>query len=319
MFRGVIISSVVHASVLAAAVFSWPNERSECDKLIDAIQEQQPGISPLDIAMMYPQCAASMRLPIDIVDIGLVTDIAPIVKPEEPPEEEPEEQKLEEQPDETLDDPTLEDEPEEEPVSKEQASEDEPEEVVFPEKEPEEVPEEAPKVEEKPEPPKEKKLIEKPKQKEASDDLSFLDDFEDTLKDKAKEQRRERPKDDRSFQKPELKNTEIERAGAGKGQGNTASLQAAMQRHIRGYWRSVDDLPEPERLVVTIIMELNRDGTIKGSPKFVKPVRPPIGDRYMRVAMERAMRAVHRAEPYQLPADDYDKWKEIEVMIGPEG
>jgi len=186
MFRGVIISSVVHASVLAMAVFSWPNERSECDKLIDAIQEQQPGISPLDIAMMYPQCAASMRLPIDIVDIGLVTDIAPIVKPEEPPEEEPEEQKLEGQPDETLDDPTLEDEPEEEPQSKGKAAEEEPEEVVVPEKKPEEAPKGAPKVDKTPEAAKEKKLIEKPKQKEASDDLSFLDDFEDTLKDKAK-------------------------------------------------------------------------------------------------------------------------------------
>jgi len=319
MFRGVIISSVVHASVLAAAVFSWPNERSECDKLIDAIQEQQPGISPLDIAMMYPQCAASMRLPIDIVDIGLVTDIAPIVKPEEPPEEEPEEQKLEEQPDDTLDDPTLEDEPEEEPVSKEQASEDEPEEVVVPEQEPEEVPEEAPKVEEKPEPPKEKKLIEKPKQKEASDDLSFLDDFEDTLKDKAKEQRRERPKDDRSFQKPELKNTEIERAGAGKGQGNTASLQAAMRRQIGYCWRTVDDLPDPSRLVVTISVDLDVDGNIKGSARIISPARRPIGDRYMGTAMDRALVAVRKCAPYKLPPDDYDKWKEIEVVIGPEG
>lgn len=318
MFRGVIISSVVHASVLAAAVFSWPSERSECDKLIDAIQEQQPGISPLDIAMMYPQCAASMRLPIDIVDIGLVTDIAPIVKPEEPPEEEPEEQELEEQPDETLEDPTLEDEPEKEPEPKEKATEDEPEEVVVPEDKPEEAPEEAPKAEKKPEPPKEKKLIEKTPQKEASDDLSFLDDFEDTLKDKAKEQRRARPKDDRSFQKPELKATEIERAGAGNRQGNTASLQAAMRRQIGYCWRSVDDLPDPSRLVVTISVELDLDGNIKGSARITDPARRPIGDRYMGTAMDRALIAVRKCAPYKLPPDDYDKWNEITVVIGPE-
>ena len=320
MIRGVFISSIVHASVLAVAVFSWPAERSECDRLIDDIQEQQPGISPIDIAMMYPQCAASMRLPIDIVDIGLVTDIAPVVKPEEPPEEEPEEQQLEEQPEETEDDPALEDEPEEEPEPKEQAAEEEPEEVVVEDPKPEEPPEEeAPKEEKKPEEPKEKKLIEKPQQKEASDDLSFLDDFEDTLKDKAKQQRRERPKEDRAFQKPELKDTDIERAGAGKGQGNTASLQAAMRRQIGYCWRTVDDLPDPARLVVTIAVELDLDGNIKGSARIIKPTRRPIGDRYMGTAMDRALIAVRKCAPYKLPPDDYDKWKEIEVVIGPEG
>lgn len=319
MIRGFVFSTIVHASVLAAAVFSWPNERSECDKLIDEIEREQPGISPIDIAMIYPQCASSMRLPIDIVDVGLVTDIAAVVKPEEPPEEEPEEQQLEENPEETEAPPTIEEEePEEAPDPKERAAEEEPEEeVVLEDSEPEEAPEE-PEEEVEEEAPKEEKLIRKAPPKEATDDLSFLDEFEDTLKDKAKTERRERPKEDRAFQKPVLKDTEVERAGAGKREGNTASLQAAMRRQIGYCWRTVDDLPNPERLVVTIEVKLDIDGNVQGSARVTNPPRRPIGDRYMGTAMDRALLAVRKCAPYKLPADDYDKWKEIEVVIGPE-
>lgn len=319
MLRGFAISTIVHASVIAAAVFSWPNERSECDKLIDEIEREQPGISPVDIAIMYPQCASSIRLPIDIVDIGLVTDVAPVVKPPEPPEEEPEEQQLEDNPEEEAE-PDLEEEiPEDEPETTSEPEESEPEEVVIEddETEPEEEPEKE--AEEEPEPPKEEKLIERTKPKEASDDLSFLDDFESALKDKAKEQRRAPPKEDKSFQKPVLTDAEAPRRGAGERQGNTASLQAAMRRQVGYCWRSVADLPDPERLVVTVSVRLDQDGNIIGSAETTNPRRRPIGDRPMGVAMDRALVAVRKCAPYKLPKDDYDKWKEIEVTIGPEG
>ena len=99
MLRGLTVSTIVHASVLAAAVLSWPHQKSDCDKMIERLQKEEPGLAPVDILMRIPQCASAIDVPIDFVEIGLVTDIAPVQKAEEPQEEEeavPEE--VEEQP-----------------------------------------------------------------------------------------------------------------------------------------------------------------------------------------------------------------------------
>ena len=41
----------------------------------------------------------------------------------------------------------------------------------------------------------------------------------------------------------------------------------------------------------------------------------PIGRRG--VVVQRALTAVRQCANYQLPEDDYDEWKDIEVTIGP--
>ena len=99
MLRGFTISTLLHASVLAAAVMTWPMKKSDCDKQIERLEREEPGLSPVDILLRLPQCASTIDVPIDIVDIGLVTDVAPIQKVQEPAEEEPEETEPEEQPD----------------------------------------------------------------------------------------------------------------------------------------------------------------------------------------------------------------------------
>ena len=319
MLRGFTLSTVLHATVLAAAVMTWPTRKSECDRQIEKLEREEPGLSQVDILLRLPQCASTIDVPIDIVDIGLVTDVAPIQKAEEAPEEEVEETEPEEQPDPVEDDVEIvEDPPEEqEEVNETRETETAEEEPVVEDTQAE--PEETPKEPEprKDEPPKEKpKLIEKQKPKSDSDDLDFLNDFEDILKDKAQSQRKAAQEQaPPPINKPVLKDVQQPRKGAGERRGNTASLQAAMRRQVGYCWNGIDDLPKDDQFDVVIRVQLNLDGSLDGNARLVSPRSMPIGRRG--VVVQRALTAVRQCANYQLPADDYDEWKDIEVTIGP--
>ena len=319
MLRGFTLSTLLHATVIAAAVFTWPREQSECDKKIERLEREQPGLSQVDILMRLPQCASTIDVPIDFVEIGLVTDIAAVQKPEEPPEEEPEETVPEEQPEQVEPSEEAEDAPEEEvEVNETRETEPEEEEVVVedPKAEPEEEPE---KPEPKKEPPPKKeepKLIEKQKPKSESDELDFLNDFEDILKDKAQSQRKAAVEQaPPPINKPVLRDVQEPRPGAGERRGNTASLQAALRRQIGYCWNGVDDLPKEDQIDVVIGVKLNIDGSLDGSAKLISPRSRPMGR--SGIPVDLALRAVRKCAPYQLPEDDYDEWKDIEVTIGP--
>ena len=303
MLRGLTVSTIVHASVLAMAVLSWPHQKSDCDKMIERLQKEEPGLAPVDILMRIPQCASAIDVPIDFVEIGLVTDIAPVQKAEEPQEEE------EAVPEEAEEAP-------EPPPQEESAPEEE--EVVIPDEEPEPPPPEKmeePKKEEPPPKKEEPKLIEKQKPK-ANDDLDFLNEFEDILKDKAQDERRT-PREEvpPQINKPVLRDAQEDRPGAGERRGNTASLQAAMRRQIYTCWRGVSDLPKEDQIDVQMRVTLNRDGTLKGNVELVSPRSRPIGR--SGIAVDVALRAVRKCAPYQLPEDDYDLWKDINVTVSP--
>ncbi|MEZ6012451.1 MAG: cell envelope integrity protein TolA [Hyphomonas sp.] len=302
MLRGLTVSTIVHASVLAMAVLSWPHQKTECDQMIERLQREEPGLGPVDILMRLPQCASSIDVPIDFVEIGLVTDIAPIQKAETPEEKEEEAvpEEIEEQP---------------EPPPQEESSPEE-EEVVIPDEQAEPPPKkEEPKKEEPPKKKEEPKLIEKQKPK-ASEDLDFLNEFEDILKDKAQDERR-KPREEAPPQidKPVLRDAQESRQGAGERRGNTASLQAAMRRQIYACWRGVSDLPPEDQIDVQMRVSLNRDGTLKGNVELVSPRSRPIGR--SGIAVDVALRAVRKCAPYQLPEDDYEFWKDINVTISP--
>ncbi|HAE26985.1 MAG TPA: hypothetical protein DCG58_07490, partial [Hyphomonas adhaerens] len=303
MLRGLTVSTIVHASVLAMAVLSWPHQKSDCDKMIERLQKEEPGLAPVDILMRIPQCASAIDVPIDFVEIGLVTDIAPVQKAEEPQEEE---EAVPEEAEEAPEPP-----PEEESAPEE-------EEVVIPDEEPEPPPpekKEEPKKEEPPPKKEEPKLIEKQKPK-ANDDLDFLNEFEDILKDKAQDERRT-PREEvpPQINKPVLRDAQEDRPGAGERRGNTASLQAAMRRQIYTCWRGVSDLPKEDQIDVQMRVTLNRDGTLKGNVELVSPRSRPIGR--SGIAVDVALRAVRKCAPYQLPEDDYDLWKDINVTVSP--
>lgn len=302
MLRGLTVSALVHASVLAMAVVSWPQERDDCQEQIDRLRREQPGISSVEILMQLPQCASSADLPIDFLEIGRISDVAELRRSDTPePEPEAAPEAVEETP----------------PPPEPEAAEPEPEVEVPDPRQPE--PEPLKKPEPKPEPKKEEptpkpKPVEKPVAK-PKNDLDFLDDFESALQSKrTSEQRPDAQQSDR----PVLANSDRDQAGAGARTGATASLQAALRRQIMECWTTVDDLPPEHQIDVTVNVKLARDGSLAESVKLLEPRSRPVGR--SGIAVDRALLAVRKCGEignYRLPAEDYELWKDINVTLGP--
>lgn len=305
MMRGFAVSTLVHASVLAMAMMSWPQPRSECDRAIDKLRRDNPGIRSIEILIQLPHCATSSDLPIDFEDVGLVSDLADLRKAPEPkPDEEaaplPEQQ-------------------EPEPPPPEEAQPEEPEEEV-PIPEPEPKKEELRKPEPKKEPEKKKDpepLIKKdpPKTEKKKDDLDFLNDFDKVLQDKR--DTRQRTQTAEANDRPALENSDRNRKGSGERTANTASLQAYVRRELSSFWVPYDDLPPEDQIEVVIKLTLNRDGTLVGSPELVDPARRPVGRKG--IVTDRALGAARKffaERRLRLPEESYGEWQEITVVFG---
>jgi hypothetical protein len=82
---------------------------------------------------------------------------------------------------------------------------------------------------------------------------------------------------------------------------------------MRRCWRMPIDLPDPERLIVTVEFDINRNGTLNGQPRVTSP-RGYAFDPPMRAAVDAAVRAVRACDPYPLPDDPvvgehYEVWR----------
>jgi len=113
--------------------------------------------------------------------------------------------------------------------------------------------------------------------------------------------------------------------GAGLGTAAVASLQdrvrALAQAHFRRCWRMPVDLPDPDRLIVTVQFSLNRNGTLNGQPRVVSPANYTF-DAPMRTAVEAALRAVRTCDPYPFAddpvvGDHYEVWRDTEYTFRP--
>ncbi len=130
--------------------------------------------------------------------------------------------------------------------------------------------------------------------------------------------------------RPTPRRTEGQRAertqqGAGLGTAEVAALEdrarALARAHLRRCWRMPIDLPEPDRLVVTVEFDINRNGTLNGQPRVLSP-RNYTFDPAMRTAVESAVRAVRVCDPYPFPDDPvvgehYDIWRRTEFTFRP--
>jgi len=299
MFRGLAVTTLVHASVLAMAMLSWPQPESQCDKAIEKLRRENPGIRSIEIVMQLPECATSADLPIDFEDVGLVSNVSELRKAPEPVDEAlpPPEPEVEEAPAEAPPEPAAEPE--------------EAEAVPDPRVKPEEIKKPEPK---KPEPKKQEALIKKePPKKAKEDDLAFLDDFDSVLKDK----RQERPRPAAtSTDRPNVGNADRDREGAGERTGNIGSLQAILKRQIGNCWDGIDDLPVEDQIDVDIRMKLNIDGTLAEPVELISPAGRGLS-RYKQVAIQKALLAARSCAAYRLPEESYDQWKDIIVTIGP--
>lgn len=248
------------------------------------------------------------------IELGDEVDIKEIVKPDVQPEEK-DEGKAEDEP---IEDET----PEPEDLREETKTKDTSTDDIIPDltddkPPPEPTPSPSPTPTLTPTPtPSKKPIVEertKGNEKPSLDDL--LADTEDLLKDLQKETK---PKK-KQVQRKELKDqgTDKPRNSAGKNEGNQARVIDVIKSQIkqRECYRSVKDLPDWEKLDVTIRFQLDSKGRISKPPERIEPKSIDSHSRLILVASERAIRAIQLCAPFNLPEEEYDLWKNEDIIL----
>jgi hypothetical protein len=104
--------------------------------------------------------------------------------------------------------------------------------------------------------------------------------------------------------------------GSRTGRDGAAMTQTelnALAAKMRSCWSPPLGATGADELRTVVLIRLNRDGSLAGSPQIVS--RPP--GRYATTAPESVVRAIGRCAPYDLPDDKYAEWREIEFDFYP--
>ncbi len=112
---------------------------------------------------------------------------------------------------------------------------------------------------------------------------------------------------------------EAPRQATGLGTGLTMSELDAIRQHIRTCWRVPAGAANPEELVVDIRIQLNKDGTLTTPPQVTKTGASSFNrNSFSQAAADAAVRAVQRCQPYDfLPTDKYERWNDITFTFNP--
>ncbi|MBZ9936699.1 cell envelope biogenesis protein TolA [Mesorhizobium sp. BR1-1-16] len=112
---------------------------------------------------------------------------------------------------------------------------------------------------------------------------------------------------------------EPESFGAEEARNPTAMMSQseldALRSQVQRCWNLPVGWTDPREVTVTIRFKLNQDGTVNGTPS----IEQYPASNYGTVAAEGAVRAVLQCGPYQLPAEKYDQWSEVQMRFSPQG
>lgn len=104
-------------------------------------------------------------------------------------------------------------------------------------------------------------------------------------------------------------------ATAGKPTGQAARLTQAEQAALAGQMRKCFSPPlgATTEDAARLLVDLNRDGSVSGTPRITATANTRLGETTARAAQ----RAVIRCGPYQLAAEKYDEWRQVDVTFDP--
>lgn len=95
------------------------------------------------------------------------------------------------------------------------------------------------------------------------------------------------------------------------GRSARASIVQSISRQLEPYWDAPPGL-DADQLVTILAFRLNEDGTLAGRPQVVSQSGITDSNRPQApLHAERAIRAVQRAAPFDLPDEYYNVWKNI--------
>jgi hypothetical protein len=85
---------------------------------------------------------------------------------------------------------------------------------------------------------------------------------------------------------------------------------------IQQCWNVPVGLENDASNIITMGVKLNRDGTLEEEPRKIAPLSGSATG--ILQAFEAARRALIRCQPYDLPAEKYETWREIEIVFNPQ-
>lgn len=197
-----------------------------------------------------------------------------------------------------------------------------PEEKKPEEKKPEPKPVEKPK--EEPKPKEDKKQEEKPVEEKNKDkpapkfkDKVVTDDLTSILKsvkNQAKKEQADKPDKNQETSSSATAKTNVPYDPTIR---ISQTVQDSIRQQLYKCWSIPAGAKDAEKLIVTIEITLNRDGSLIDA-KFTSATRAKMVETFYRAAAESAMRAVKMCSPLKdLPADKYEGWSWMEFNFDP--
>ncbi len=115
--------------------------------------------------------------------------------------------------------------------------------------------------------------------------------------------------------------TILSNVGIAKSEGGITAVQRGqLENAIRGQvercWSPDAGALRSENLVVELTVNLAPDGRVAGQSKVID-ARRMSRDAYFRTAAEKAIRAVLRCSPFDLPINQYVDWKQMTLSFNP--
>jgi len=99
------------------------------------------------------------------------------------------------------------------------------------------------------------------------------------------------------------------------GPAQKAALDAEIRRQIKPYWKAPTGA-DVELLRTFVIVNLNRDGSISGTPEIDETTGQTASNRsQVPLHQEQAIKAIRLAAPFKLPADLYDSWRSLRISF----
>ena len=107
------------------------------------------------------------------------------------------------------------------------------------------------------------------------------------------------------------KGTAHSQPAAAIGPAVRSALASAISRQLKPHWHAPDGV-DTDKLVTLLSFDLNRDGSLAGSVRFVSQSGENDSNRRQtELHKENAIRAVIDSAPFNLPPDLYDAWKHL--------
>ncbi len=83
---------------------------------------------------------------------------------------------------------------------------------------------------------------------------------------------------------------------------------------MRRCWTIPAGAPNAHKLIVRIRVFLDADGSLVTPPEILNSAR---GNVFLQIAIESALRAIQRCQPFKMPQEKYENWREITLIFNP--